>query len=243
MRAIITMVICGIFLVSILAISGCVAPPQETGASGALGKGNPNNPNEITTTTSSQSSKLLTDVTPFQTQAVPTLGYSTLINPTPIPEDQVCLINFTTFNTALNANKFAKKIDLKNPPMYINYTITNPYVVTGTHIGSTKYAPGTNPGSVSYSYYSPYAYLEIIARDPITGEIFTQDGFGKSFGSSLNKTIQIRKSGNLLIEIGGYNVTSSIGIWMKPTGNFENNTIDLSTLECHNQDYIKRLNQ
>jgi hypothetical protein len=238
MNKILTQMICGILLVSILVVSGCVAPPQETKSGGSL---NSNNPDQIATATTSQSLKILTDVTPFQTQAEPTLGYNTLINPTPIPEDQVCLINFTTLNSTFQVEKFAKRFDLKNPPMYINYSINKPFNVTGKRIVTSKYSGVKD--EVSYSYLSPYSYLEIAVRNPTTGDIYLQDGFGKKYGTSLNKTIQITKSGDLLIEISGFNVTPSIGIWVKPSENFGNDSINVSKMECHSQEYVKRLNQ
>jgi hypothetical protein len=242
MKKILIQIIYMVCLLSILAASGCVAPPQETitptGSTGSV-----YDPNQIMTATPSQSTNLLTDVTPFQAQTMTTpMGYTTLVPTTAITEDQVCLIDFASFNMSLESNKTAKKFNLKNPPMYINYTITKPFNVTGTRITTSK--TGTKGEiTTSYSYYNPYSYLEITARNPTTGEIYTQDGFGKSYGASLNKTIRITKPGELLIEISGFNVTPFVGFWAKPSGNFENTSIDFSTIECHSQDYVKRLNQ
>jgi hypothetical protein len=222
-------------LTGILVVSGCVAPPEETQA----GPVDLYNPNQFTSKPTGAIPGLLADATPFETTAPPTPGYNIIVPKTPIPEDMVCLVDFAKLNMTFESNKTAKNINLVNPPMYINYSITEPYNVSGTRIVTENGVDKT----IEYTYYSPYAYLEITARDPVSGEIFTQDGFGKSYGSNLNKTIQISKPGNLLIEIGGNNVTSTVGYWVKPSGNIEAGTVDVSLLECLPQNNVKRLNQ
>jgi hypothetical protein len=240
MKTIFLRLFCAACLVAVLAASGCVAPPVEkTPSAGTSSANNPAGPGSAETTPGNTG--ILADATPFQVTGTPTMAYSRLVEATPIPEDMVCLVDFTQFDASLEVNKSAKKFDLKNPPMYINYTITKPFNVTGTRV--VKSRSGTNEEiTQTYSYYSPYSYLEIVARNPATGEIYTQDGFGKGYGTSLNKTIQISKTGNLLIEINAYNVTPTIGFWVKPSGNFENSTVDFSTRECLSQAVIKKLN-
>lgn len=228
-------IFCLVCLTGILLVSGCVAPPEETQA----GPVDLYNPNQFASGTTGATPGLLAEATPFATAATPTSGYNTIVPQTPIPEDMVCLVDFAKLDMAFESNKTAKSINLVNPPMYINYSIIKPFNVSGTRIVTENGKDKT----VKYSYYSPYAYLEITARNPTTGEIFTQDGFGKGYGSNLNKTIQISKPGNLLIEIGGNNVTSTVGFWVKPAGNLETGAVNVSQLECLTQNSIKRLNQ
>jgi len=229
-------IICIAGLIALLTVAGCVAPP-EASTTGPVDLYDPNQFSQVTATGSDPG--LLAQATPFQTTAVPTQGYSVIETSTPIPEDMVCLIFFSDYAWTLESNRTAKNFNLLNPPMYINYSIKKPFNVTGTRIITEK---GTEK-TVKYSYYSPYAFLEITVRDPVTGEIFQQDGFGKDYGSMTNKTIQITKPGNLLIEIGGNNVTPSVGFWVKPVGNINDPAVNVSTLECRSQDYVKRLNQ
>ena len=122
-------IISGVCIFCILIGTGCVAPPQENATSGPIDL---YDPNQFATgvTPSGQNPGLLATATPFQTKATPTSGYYIPPEATPIPKDMVCLIDFTSFNATFEINKTAKMIDLKNPPMYINYTITKPFNVT-----------------------------------------------------------------------------------------------------------------
>lgn len=241
MKNILLQIITGVCILSVLLISGCVAPPTETAPSGPTDL---YDPNQFATgvTPSGQNPGLLATATPFQTTGTPTLAYNVLKAETPIPEDMVCLIDIAKVSATLESNRTAKTFDLKNPPMYINYTIIKQYNVTGTRISTSK--TGTKiEVTTTYTYFNPLAYLDITVRDPTTGEIFQQDGFGKGYGSMTNKTIQIKKSGNLLIEISAFNTTPGIGFWVKPSGNLNSDIINISSLECRTQDYVKRLNQ
>jgi hypothetical protein len=229
--------ICALGILLVVLCSGCVAPPEEKPVKpvdlydpNQFPQGTPTGPGYVT------------EATPFETRVPQTQGYHTLLPTTAIPEDQVCVIWFSgSLNMTFEANKTAKSFDLKNPPLYINFTITKPFNVTGERTTSSKYTEN-RPETTKYSYYSPYSYLEITVRDRTTGTIYTQDGFGKTYGTALNKTIQVMKPGDLLIEIAGNNVTPAIGIWAKPFGNL-NDPINLSTMECNTQDYVKRLNR
>jgi hypothetical protein len=219
-----------IIIILICTIAGCVAPPKEspvsqTSSGTPYGSSSPSG-NPVVSATPTPSVNYLTDATPFQTPVTPTLGFHTWV-PTPtISEDQICLIYFTKLNATFAVTKTAKSFDLKNPPMYINYSIIDPYYSTGT-----RQSRSSTVGSVSFKELNPVAYLEITARNRTSGEIYTRDGFGKGYGQYLNKTIKITKPDDLLIEIGGYNVTSTIGIWAKPIGNFGENETFTKT-EC-----------
>jgi hypothetical protein len=232
-------VIFTVCLFLILAATGCVAPPKEAASSGTTDL---YNPDQLATPTTADNANMLVEATPFQTQVPTQLQYSVIPNPTPIPEDQVCLVDFTDYNMTLEPNRSAKRFDLKNPPMYVNYSIHKPFNITTKRVVDSK-SGAKKEETVTSDYYSPYAYLEFTFRNPTTGEIFSQDGFGKTYGYSLNKTIQFSKTGDLLIEINGFNVTPSVGFWIKPYGNFENTSINFTARECRSQDYVKRLNQ
>jgi hypothetical protein len=240
MKNILFQIFSGVCLISILMVTGCVAPPQEIATSGPTDLYDPNQ--FATTTPVGQNPGLLATATPFQTTGTPTLAYNVLKTQTPIPEDMVCLIDIATFNATLEINRTAKTFDLKNPPMYVNYSIIKQYNVTGTRISTSKTGKKIEV-TTTYEYFNPIAYLDITVRNPTTGEIYQQDGFGKGYGSTTNKTIQITKSGDLLIEISAFNTTPGLGFWVKPSGNLNSDIINISSLECRSQDYVKRLNQ
>jgi len=237
-----------ILILSFTLFSGCVAPPKDvvppaetvTQGGGGYSSGTTNS-NAGQANPGMTTPALVAQATVYPTRtSTPTL-YQTQPVFTPVPEDQVCLIYKDSFNMTFQVKTIAKSFDLKNPPMYINYTLTNPFNVTGTKISQSQY--NNQAGStISYSYYAPYSYFEVTVRNATTGEIYTQDGFGTKYDQNLNKTIQINTPGQLLIEMKGFNVTPTVGFWVKPSQNI-NESVDLSTTECETQAYVKRLNQ
>jgi len=224
-----------IILILCCALAGCVAPPKDTpppqtltsGATTSQSSGTQNNPDAVGSAVTT--GQYLQDATPFQTPVTPTLGFHTW-TPTPtISQDQVCLIYFEKINSTWEVTKTAKTFNLKNPPMYINYTITDPFYITGTRLVKKKYSDQSE--FASYKTLNPVAYLEITVRNRTTGTIYTQDGFGRDHGQYLNKTIKVVKADDMLIEFGGYNVTGVVGIWAKPGGNIGENDTFVRT-EC-----------
>jgi len=245
MKDIFFQVTCIISIIFIVAVTGCVAPPKEdikpSIKPSTENGGNPvSNQSPLTPTPTSVN--FVTAATPYQTQPSPTIGYITWVPTTAISEDQVCLIYLSKFDWRYAVNNSAQSFVLKNPPLYINYTITTPFNVTGTHIIYDTKGDTTKEIPVKYSYYNPYSYFDVTVRNKTTGVVYAQDGFSKNYGYNLNKTIRVAQPGELLIEFKGYNVTPRVGIWIKPIGNL-NDTVDISKLECRSQDYVKKLNQ
>jgi hypothetical protein len=237
MKNCLSVVVCAACLVFVLVTAGCMAPPNVTSYPGPADM--PTTTPDTTPASTVKIWNLMTEATPFPVPTTQPLRARTFPEPTTPPEDMVCLIDFSSYSWNFSYNIVAKRFDLKNPPMYINYTITDPFNATGTHIVTSK---GGVEEIVPYSYRNPYSYLEITVRDSNIGTIYAQDGYGVKYGDVLNKTIKVWQPGNLLVEITGKNVTPSIGFWVKPSGNF-NTKIDFSTTECRSQDYVMRLNR
>jgi len=228
----------GLFLFILLvcsALAGCVAPPKDTpppqtstsGVSPSQYSNPQNNPGAAPPSVTNVN--YVQEATPFQTPVTPTLGFHTWTLTPTISQDQVCLIYFEKINSTWEVTKTAKTFNLKNPPMYINYTITDPYYITGTRLVDHKYAG--QPEFENYKTLNPVAYLEITVRNRTSGKIYSQDGFGRDHGQYLNKTIKVVKSDDMLIEFGGYNITGVVGVWAKPVGNFGENDQFVRT-EC-----------
>lgn len=236
MRTILPKIILAAFLLVMLTATGCVAPPEGSTSTGPVDL---YDPNKFSSVSPGQTQNILESATPFQTATTTPMGYNVIQTTKVIPEDQVCLIEFSHMNMTFETNHTARKFNLATPPMYVNYNISEPFNVSGTRLITKK--DGTEE-TIKYSYYAPHSYLEITVRDPTTGNIFLQDGFGKEHGSMLNKTVQITKSGNILIEVSGYNVSSYMGFWVKPS-NINPEAINISALDCKTQDYVKKLNQ
>jgi len=203
-----------------LIIAGCVAPPTEspntvTGATVTDANAVP----PVTTTTSAN--VYVTEVTPYVTiidETTPTSGYSTFAAPTPLPEDRSCRIYTTTQTFLYNGTAFT--FDLKNPPMYINYSVI-PTNVTEAKAYTSRYLSKAE-GVVTYSTYDPQCYLEITVRNKDTGEIYLQDGFGKDYSTYLDRNLKVLNAGDMLIEIKGNKISGTINVWAKPYGNFDN---------------------
>ena len=237
-----------VVMLSLALFSGCVAPPKDVlppaetvkQGGGGSSSGNANN-NGGQANPGMTTPALVAQATFYPTPTRTPNMYQTQPVMTPIPEDQVCLIELDSFNMTFEDKMIAKSFDLKNPPMYINYTLTNPFNATGTKVSQSKYN-GEAGSTISYSYYAPYSSFVVTVRNSTTGEIYKQDGFGIKYDQNLNKTIQVNTPGQLLIEMKGFNVTPTVGIWVKPSQNI-NESVDLSNSECETQAYVKRLNQ
>jgi len=238
-----------IVILSFTLFSGCVAPPKDvvppgepvTQGGGGYSSGNANtNPGQANPGMTTPA--LVVPATVYPTPSRTPNIYQTPAVVTPVPQDQVCLIYIDSYNMTFQDITIAKSIDLKNPPMYINYTLTNPFNLTGTKISKSKYGNQAPGSTISYSYYAPYSFFVITVRNATSGEIYQQDGFGIKYDQYLNKTIQINTPGQLLIEMEGYNVTPTVGFWVKPLQNL-NASVDLSNTECETQAYVKILNQ
>jgi hypothetical protein len=211
--------ICAAVMIAVLLIAGCVSPPTETVPSVTYTY----NPAE-TTSDGSASGGYVTEVTPFVTtqnidsNGSSTSGYHTFATPTPLPADRSCRIYTKSQVFAYNGTAFT--FNLKNPPMYINYTVV-PENITVNKATESRY---TTKGDVTYQFstYDPQSYLEITVRNKTTGEIYLQDGFGSQYTTYLTRNLKVLKTDDMLIEIKGNKITATINFWVKPDGNFEN---------------------
>lgn len=215
-----------LILVSLLA-AGCVTPPKaSTSTSGS-------SPSSAVTTTQGENTtsaiNYVSEETPFavspensagNTAEVTPLGYHTYATQTPFPEDLSCLIYINTQYFAYNTT--AVSFDLKNPPMYINYTVI-PFNVTVNKLVQSR-TGSKEDMTLTYSDYSPYSWFDITVIDKNTGKTVLQDGFGKAKGYGIYKSAAlgpILKGGDFQIQMRGNNITATTGIWVKPLGNFD----------------------
>jgi hypothetical protein len=216
----------GIFIIFILATAGCITPPKGTSTTISSGSSHHNpttSPPTIKPPTSPVS--YLTEVTPFLT-TVPTesppltMWYSNFPTETPVPADLSCLVYLNTQYYLYNAT--AVEFNLKNPPMYINYTVIPTNVTMNKYVESPS--GGHNYQTVQYSTFSPDSWFEITVMNKTTGTIYLQDGFGTEMGYPVytSRTFKVFNSDDMLIQFRGNLVTANVGIWVKPIGNFDN---------------------
>ncbi len=212
-------VLLSIGIIGMLIIAGCVAPPKESPntANGAAPRASGAVP---PVTTATATNVYVTEVTPY-VSAIPettTSGYSKFTTPTPLPEDRSCRIFTTTQTFFYNGTAFS--FDLKNPPMYINYSVI-PTNVTEAKAYTSRFLSKAE-GVVTYSTYDPQCYLEITVRNKNTGEIYLQDGFGKDYSAYLDRNLKVLNAGDMIVEIKGNKISGTINVWVKPYGNFDN---------------------
>lgn len=204
--------ICLFFL--LITASACVAPPKPSvtsqGSSGSsAGSSGLPAPTDATT-------PLYVSIeTPYGATAPPTAAP---VATTAAPEEWVEIFRSTR---SYGYNTTAVSFDLKNPPMVINFSVI-PVNVTGTKVTTDKF--GTKGDiTVSYDYYSPYAWFELTVRNKNSGKILLQDGFGNSYGkqysAQLNRTVKVLNRENLLIEMNGNQVTATVDMHVKKNEN------------------------
>ena len=212
--------ICAVALIAMIIISGCVAPPNESSSSSSpTYTYNPEATTAATNLTSSYVTEapLYVDTRNVPVNQTPTMGYHTFASPTPRPEDKSCLIYTTTQTFTYNGSAFV--FNLKNPPMYINYSVI-PTNITVNKAGTSQYL--TKEDVVyTYSTYDPQSYFEITVRNKTSGKIYLQDGFGTQYTTYLNNTLKVLNADDMRIEIKGNKMTATASFWVKPAGNFD----------------------
>ena len=218
--------ICTITIIMALVSSGCVAPPKETtpvtsSASGGGSNSGSSTPSGIDVTCTTETISYVTEETPFETS---TPGYTTYqtLPPTTIQivDDYVQIYGKTQY---FSYNKTAFSFDLKNPPMLIEFTV-KPINNTGTNVIDSR-AGGHTDQSVAYSYFSPSSWYQVTVRNKTTGEKIVQDGFQNGYSQqSDRRIIKVLNQGNLLIELGGNQISAITNISVKRTGNIFNTT-------------------
>lgn len=214
-----------VFTVALILIAGCVTPPSSTTktstSSGYYAT-------ETITPATTAPPSYVTAVTPFITPGSAEQTSTSGVNmyttaPTPLPADQSCLIylnkQFYSYNTT------AVSFDLKNPPMYITYSVVPFNVTVNKYVQSHQ---GANTMiTLQYSDYAPYSWFEITVRDNATGKVYLDNGFGpyktpNPISFYTNATLgPILNSGDLHIEMTGNNITATTSVWVKPVGNID----------------------
>jgi len=232
-----------VFTAALLLIAGCVTPPSSTtttSTSSGYYATETNTP--VTTAPSSYVTQVTPFITPGSAVQTSTQGvniYTTA--PTPLPSDLSCLIYLNTQFYSYNTT--AVSFDLKNPPMYINYTVIPFNITVNKYVESAQ--GGNNWVTLQYSDYAPYSWFEITVRNKTSGQIYLQDGFGKAQGLSIYTSATLGpllNSDNLQVEMTGNNITATTGMWVKPVGNFDDPQ-NQSFPECkywgtHPQNYL-----
>lgn len=178
-------------------------------------------------TNPSTGTRYVNEVTPFSTITPERITYRTLSPVTQVPEDLTCLIYST--KQSFSYNKKALSFNLVNPPMYINYSVSDVPYITKTKLDTSQNDPNSEK-MITYKTINPASFFEIIVRDKSTGEIYLQDGFGKDYGYK-EGTLKLNKRADLLLEMTGNMITADVKLWVKPIGNI-NDTAKFNYEDC-----------
>jgi hypothetical protein len=207
-------------IIFILLCSGCIAPPREnTGDGQTPAQGN--GPGTINTPTPDLTPEIietqfLTPVTPYPKDEFPTprSTYSNLPYPTPIIVEYMTIYNN---ELALKYNTVAYEYILENPPLMIDICII-PRMVTRNIWYVSPYG-SRDEKTVTQTSVSQSAWFEVVVREKDTGIIVEKDGFGKTYSSTPKRELQVRSSGNYVIEFTGNDVNASIQMRIQKAGN------------------------
>ena len=132
-----------IFIILVLVSAGCITPPK--GSTSSTPAGSSHTP-EQTPTITVPTPNYVTSATPYPVKSqtdTSSTGYTVFPQPTPVSEDISCLIDFSTGTYAYNKTAFS--FNLKNPPMYINYSVVPTNVTVNKYVEST--AGGASDGN------------------------------------------------------------------------------------------------
>ncbi|MBP1927882.1 hypothetical protein J2741_000429 [Methanolinea mesophila] len=212
----------GFILVLIILSSACIAPPRENPGGGTTGAATrAATPTPTTTTTTIIDTNFLTPVTPFPSEsATPIPTPRNIPNPTPVPENYLTVYNN---ELAFKYNTVAYSYDLTDPPLIINICIKP--LITTRYIWYQSRSGSKDDVTVKQTIVSPSAWFEVVVRDRNTGAEVLRDGFGKTYSIDTRKTVQVRSSGQYVVEFTGNDVNASILMQIKaPPGTMMNET-------------------
>ena len=138
-----------------LLVAGCVTPPSATTATKINSTFGIHNGTQTNTPITTAPPSYVTQVTPFITpgsaEQTGSSGVNIYSTPTPIPVDLSCLIYLNTHFYSYNTT--AVSFNLKNPPMYITYTVIPVNITVNKYVKSHQDA--NNWITLQYSGFCP----------------------------------------------------------------------------------------
>ena len=202
---------CGVIIFLVIAailVSGCITPPKENGP----GPGNTGDHQGTTAPTPSPTQQILdtryiTPATPYPTGTPPTPRATSvpLPNSTEIPTIYK-VIYLDTIDFKYNVSAYSTSIT--DPPLIIEICLS-PKLVTRNIWYESRYTTREDVYTTQ-TYISPASYFEIRVRDKGSGEIVEKEGFGKTYSVETKKVLQVRTSGEYLIEFSGNDIVATI---------------------------------
>jgi hypothetical protein len=199
----------GFILIACILSCACIAPPRENpgGSTGTTGIATPTPTSTPTVTaTTVIDTNFLTPVTPFPRESgTPVPTPRNIPYHTPIPPNYLTVYNN---EVAFKYNTVAYSYDLNDPPLIINVCI-KPLMITRS-IWYQSRSGSKEEVTARQTIVSPTAWFEVVVRDRNTGAEVVRNGFGKTYSIDTSKTVQVRSSGQYVVEFTGNDVNASI---------------------------------
>ncbi|HNS82226.1 MAG TPA: hypothetical protein PKL26_00605 [Methanolinea sp.] len=191
-----------------LLFSGCITPPKET----PPGPMTQNGGMATTVPTPSPTQEIMdtqyvTPATPFPTGTPATTRptYSSTPNFTFEPTVyKVIYLNTIDFKYSVSAYSTT----VENPPLIIEVCLA-PKMVTRNIWYESRYTSREDVYTTQ-TYVSPASYFEIRVRDKASGDIVEKEGFGKTYSVDTKKVLQVRTSGEYLVEFSGNDIVATV---------------------------------
>jgi hypothetical protein len=120
-------------------------------------------------------------------------------------------------NIPFKNNKTAFTYDLVRPPLVIEMCFS-PNMTSRTIWYESKYGDHDEKTQTVTSI-SPYAWFEVMVRDPVTGQVIAQEGFSRGYSVDTGKDLTIRSPGKYLIEFSGNELSAQIQMSVPKEGN------------------------
>jgi hypothetical protein len=120
-------------------------------------------------------------------------------------------------NQPFQYNSTAVSLNLTNPPLIINFSVT-PEIVSRdvwyvNKTGSKAEVTTTITGP------SPNAWFEVTVADKTSGNTVLRDGYARIYGIETQRQLKVFKTGLYRIEFSGNDVTVLINMSVKQQGN------------------------
>jgi len=127
---------------------------------------------------------------------------------------------YSTDNQIVNNLSPDVSVNLKNPPLILDFTIT-PVNITDRKYIEYKMIGTMHYENVTIDRPSENAWFLVTVTNKDTGKIIAEEGFGRQYGLEATQRLQVFRSGNYRFDFSGEFVKASLLMRVPRTGNFD----------------------
>jgi len=181
---------------------------------------------EITTVLSSpektETPTIITIETPAVVETFP--GPPNLLDEPMVSESEYANLDYITIysvdNQIINNRSPDVSVNLKNPPLILDFTIT-PLNITDQKYIEYKLISTMRYENVSINRPFENAWFLVTVIDKNTGKIVTEQGYGRQYGLEPTQHLQVFRSGNYRFDFSGGFVKATLLMRVPRKGNFD----------------------